>query len=132
MKKSKPKDTVITTVEMELAITKLFNYRRYIIVPNLSWGFVSHECDMFLIKKSGYAVEVEIKRSVSDFRADFKKGHNHKERNNKITEFYYAFPESIYEKCKDSVPEHAGIIVCRRYDTAYRPDRVYACIEKQA
>ena len=41
----------ITTPEMELAIVKLFNFRKHIIIPNISYGFVSHECDLFLIKK---------------------------------------------------------------------------------
>jgi len=32
------------------------------------------ECDFFFCSKSGYAVEVEVKISRSDFKADFKKG----------------------------------------------------------
>jgi len=121
----------IKTIEMEIAIAKRFGIRQHIIVPNLSWGLTGmHECDLFLIKKSGIAIEVEIKLSKSDFLADFKKNHNHKDRFNRISEFYYAFPENIYEKCKDlnMIPEHAGIIICERnidYD-----DSVFARILK--
>ena len=127
MKTTKPKP--ITTTEIEIAIATMFGIRKHIIVPNLSWGFVSHECDLFLIKKSGYVVEVEIKRSKSDFLADFKKDHLHKERNNKINEFYYAFPIDLVDKCRDLVPENAGIIICQR--RSYK-NRVHASIERHA
>ena len=113
--RKKIKERPLTTTEMELAIAKYFGVRQNIIVPNISWGFGMHECDMFIIKKSGIAVEVEIKRSKSDLLADFKKGHNHHDRQNRITELYFAFPESLYESCKDIVPEGAGIITCYRW-----------------
>ena len=35
------------------------------------------ESDFFCITKSGYAIEVEIKISRSDFKADFKKEEKH-------------------------------------------------------
>lgn len=106
---------------MELAIAKYFGIRKHIIVPNISWGFGMHECDLFLIKKTGVAVEVEIKRSKSDLLADFKKRHNHEDRQNRITELYYALPEELYESCKDLIPVNAGIIVCYRY-TNYKKE----------
>ncbi len=114
--KKKNKEKPLTTNEMEVAIAKYFNVRLNIIVPNISWGLAGmHECDMFIIKRSGVAVEVEIKRTKSDFLADFKKGHDHKDKFNRITEFYYAFPLELLDKCIDLVPEHAGIFVCKRY-----------------
>lgn len=116
---------------MELAIAKHFGFRNNIIVPNISWGFGMHECDLFLIKKSGVAVEIEIKRSKSDFLADFKKGHNHKDGQNRITEFYYAFPENLYESCKDLVPENVGIIVCYRYVNYKNENCVSATIKRR-
>jgi hypothetical protein len=112
IKVDKPKP--IKTLEMEVAISMMFGYRTHIIVPNLSWGFLSHEADLFLIKKTGWTIECEIKISKSDFLADFKKKHHHKERSNKVGEFYYAFPDYLYEKCRDLVPEDQGIIVCKR------------------
>lgn len=116
---------------MEVAIANHFGVRQHIIVPNLSWGLIGmHECDLFLIKKSGVAVEVEIKRSKADFLADFKKGHNHDDKQKRITEFYYAFPEEIYEKCKDLdlIPEHAGIITCYRWVDYKKDERISAQI----
>ena len=121
----------IKTNEMEVAISKLFGIRKHIIVPNVSWGLIGmHECDLFLIKSSGVAVEVEIKISRSDFLADFKKGHNHIDKHNRITEFYYAFPKNIYEKCKEEIPEHAGIIICERYVNYKKIDMISAQIKR--
>jgi hypothetical protein len=123
------KDEPINTVEMEIAVSKLFEIRKHIIVPNLSWGFVSHECDLFLIKKSGYAVEVEIKISFSDFMKDFEKKHQHKEKQNKICEFYYAIPYDLQDKCIEHIPDNAGIIICKRNETN---DNVRASIKRKA
>ena len=46
--------------------------------------------------------------SVSDFKADFNKKHNHE---GNIKQFYYAVPYYILDKIKDLVPEQAGILV---------------------
>ena len=103
----------INTAEIELAISRLFDIRRHVIIPNLSYGFHGgHEKDIFAISSSFYGKEVEIKISVSDFRADFKKSHHHESKY--VKEFYYAFPMEIYEKVKDEVPSHAGVIICER------------------
>ena len=110
----------ISTIEIECEIAKYFGIRTNIIVPNISWGLAGmHECDMFIIKKTGFAVEVEIKISKSDLLADFKKGHNHIDRKNRIVEFYYAMPYDLYEKVKDLIPEGAGIITCEWNYNAY-------------
>jgi hypothetical protein len=106
----------ITTIEMELAIANKFGIRTNIIVPNVSWGLSGmHECDVFIIKSSGYCVEVEIKRSKSDLLADFKKTHNHKDRRNRIKEFYYCFPESMLKTFEPLIPKENGIITCKRH-----------------
>jgi len=103
----------ITTIEMEEAIARKFGVRTNIIVPNISWGLRGmHECDLFIIKDSGYCVEIEIKRSKSDLLADFKKGHHHQD--SRIKEFYYALPISLLKSCESLIPKHAGIITCDR------------------
>lgn len=74
-------DTKLTIDEIELAIVNsgIFNKRNDIIVPNVSWGLLNHEADMVVMTKSGYLTEIEIKRSWEDFKADFKKPHEHKD-----------------------------------------------------
>lgn len=50
-------------------------YKGQIVVPNVLLN--SYEADFITITKSDYLIEVEIKISISDFRADFKKKHYH-------------------------------------------------------
>lgn len=129
-KVTKKKERGMTTIEMEDAISRYFGVRTHIIVPNVSWGLPGlHECDMFIIKKSGYAVEVEIKRTKSDLLADFNKPHNHQDK--RIREFYYALPEKLLETCEELIPEDAGIISCYRSQWSNRND-VYATIKRKA
>jgi hypothetical protein len=128
-KKSKPK---ISTEEMEVAIAKYFGIRQHIVVPNVSWGFFNHECDLFFIRKSGYGFEVEIKRTKSDMVADFKKKHGHKDRRNRIVQLYYAFPEELLSKVKDLVPEDCGIITVEYYGDGIKEYRGYARMHRDA
>ena len=115
LKTTKPKPEPIKTIDIEVAISKHFGVRQNIIVPNISWGFQwMHECDMFIVTKAGIATEVEIKITKADLLADFKKGHDHKDRAGRITYFYYAMPETLYEKVKDLIPPEAGILTCER------------------
>jgi len=94
--------------EIELACANRFNYRQNIIVPNISWGAGMNECDLLVIKPNGYMIEIEIKRSVADFKADFKKKHEHNRL--KTREFYYCFPIKLLEKIEKLIPEDCGII----------------------
>lgn len=100
---------------MEVAIAKYFGIRTHIVVPNVSWGFFNHECDLFFIRKSGYGFEVEIKRTKSDMLADFKKKHNHGDRRNRIVQLYYAFPKELLPSVEELVPEDCGIITVEYY-----------------
>ena len=130
-RKRKPVKKLISTVEMEVAIAKYFGVRQNIIVPNISWGFAMHECDLFIVKKSGLTTEVEIKRSKSDLLADFNKRHNHVDRQNRISELYYALPIELYEGCKDLVPENAGILTCEKYHVGHGKWRVSVRTQKE-
>ena len=83
-----------------------------IVVPNVLLG--PYEADFVTITKSDYLIEVEIKISISDFRADFKKKHYHDCP--EVNALYYAIPKELYEKHKEEVDEScdkvgAGIIL---------------------
>lgn len=114
----------MTTPEMEKLIYWYFKENSLIIVPKVSgnnwwldteanpmiWkNIVNHECDMLIVSKNCYLTEVEIKISLSDLKADFKKKHQHKDEN--IKNFYYAFPEEMKEKAIELIPEEAGILI---------------------
>jgi len=126
------KTPMVTTAEMEVAIAKYFGIRKHIIVPNLSWGFFSHECDLFLIRTSGFGFEVEIKRSKSDMLADFTKKHGHRDRGNRIVQLYYAFPEELLPKVEDLVPEECGILTVKKYKSTGYEYRARASMHREA
>ena len=110
------KKNTISYTDIELAIVKRYGIRSHIIVPNCYINFgtsADHECDLIIIKRSGYAEEVEIKMSKSDFKADFKKKHGHIDE--RLQHLYYAMPLEVYEKCKDLIPEYAGVFVIKRF-----------------
>lgn len=114
----------MTTPEMEKLVYWYFQDSSLVIVPKISgnnwwldtesdpiiWkNIVNHECDMLIVSKKCYLTEVEIKISLSDLKADFKKEHQHKDEN--IKNFYYAFPEEMKEKAIELIPEEAGILI---------------------
>ena len=114
-------DTTRTIHEIEADIAQHFGVRENIIVPNVSWGFFkTHEADMVIISKSGYLSEVEIKRSWSDFVADFKKHTNHYE--GKVYKMYYCVPDSLYERVKDYLINEVD---WQKYGFKYSPSGKY-------
>lgn len=104
------KEPKIHSGHMEVAVAKLVGYRRNVIVPNVSWGLgLHHECDMLYLDDKGRFTEVEIKISLSDLRADFKKWHQHK--SNIISRLQYAVPEKLAEHALNIIPKGSGLIV---------------------
>ena len=115
------KSMSLRTSEIECAVVRYFNPRVNLIVPNVSWGFNLHECDLLIITRHGYAYEVEIKISKSDLYRDKYKAHKH--RSERIKRLYFAIPETLLPYISE-IPERAGIIVvnehrqCRRFRKA--------------
>lgn len=101
-------DTKLTVDEIQIALRNsgIWNKRQDIFIPNLSWGMLNYEADLVIITKSGYLTEVEIKRSWADFKADFKKGHEHDDP--RVYHFYYCVPESICERVAEFLQEKYG------------------------
>jgi len=109
------------------------------VLPNTFTGSRGeYEMDLMCIRKSGYVEEVEIKRSVADFRNDFKKTardkligpsryaynmdrgrlYEYRDRNKHemlaaglllANRFSFLIPEEIQDKCE--IPEYAGLYV---------------------
>lgn len=96
-------DTNMTIEEIESALVcypfSPFYCRSHLVVPNVSWGFLNHEADLLVMSKAKLLTEIEIKRSWSDFMADFKKGHDHSHP--LIARFYYAVPSRIGKRVFD-------------------------------
>lgn len=78
--------------------------RENLYVPNVSWGFfVEHEADLVKVSRSGFLTEYEIKRSWSDFVADFKKRSYHSD--DRISEFYYVVPKVMAQAASKFIDE---------------------------
>lgn len=108
------KQPIPSLCQMETAIANLWDVRRHIIVPNISWGMKLHECDLLILTKANYAIEVEIKRSKADLKKDVEKAHAHQSK--RIKELWFAIPEQL-KSCMDLIPEHAGIILVKKRRT---------------
>lgn len=88
-------NTNLSVKQIQLAIynSKIWNTRTDIFIPNVSFGLLEYEADLIIMSNTGYLTEIEIKRSIEDLKADFKKKHTHNDE--KIYRFFYCIPESI-------------------------------------
>lgn len=98
----------MNTKELELAVVSFINPQQHLIVPNVHWGFLIHECDLFVLTKSGYAWEIELKVTKSDLIKDREKKHKHNDK--RIKYLYFAIPDYL-EEYIEYIPKRAGIIV---------------------
>lgn len=96
-----------TAQQIEIAVAKHFGYRQNLIVPNVHWGLnLPYEADLVVLRPSSWAIEVEIKVTASDIKADTRKRRQHD--SNLFRELYFAVPESL--SANTNIPEHAGIL----------------------
>lgn len=99
----------LTTQQMELLLAQYFGTRINVIVPNVSWGLLNHEADLVVLRKSGWAEEVEIKVSKSDLKRDLTKNRGRGHRSSDlISKLWFAVPEAL--ATMPEIPAHAGII----------------------
>ena len=94
--------------------------------PNMKYIALNMRCcwemDFFSLRPSGYSEEIEIKTTLTDFKADKKKGAKHCRylqtfRGRTITElapnrFSFAVPHFLGITPKD-VPDYAGLYIVR-------------------
>ena len=98
------------TLEVELAIMEYYDYRKNIIVPNVSWGIVGlyYECDLVRLSAKNYATEIEIKVSKADLLRDKKKFHNH--GSELFRYLYFAVPSELEAYAISRIPEKSGLL----------------------
>lgn len=105
--KSKTSDaleTKWTVRDIQRAI--VVHTRNHVSIPNVAWGFFgSMECDLVQVNDSNRIHEFEIKRSWSDFMADFKKKRFHDDV--RICRLTFVLPESFAgDRLKKFCAEH--------------------------
>lgn len=100
--------------DIQIALARFFDSRANLVVPNVSWGLMPHECDVVVLTQAGYCIEVEIKISKADLKADLKKEHGHNPRGYdgaNIHKLFFAMPDKMdTAECHALVPAKAGII----------------------
>lgn len=112
-----------TELQRSFVMSYMWSKQRYnFIAPNcyLNWGDFT-EFDLLCIRRSGFIDEVEIKRTVSDFRADFKKRGKYHLKKHELLEagktpanyFWFLMTDELASKVSAEIPDHAGIYVLR-------------------
>lgn len=107
------------TSDIEIAVASHFNWRQNIIVPNVSWGLFGdgREIDLAIVRPSGWLVEVEIKITASDIKADLRKRHwrlNMQQKDKPthwhkyIKQSWFAVPHDVGNQ--ELIPEYCGIL----------------------
>jgi len=134
----------LTTCEIELAVTEWLLERGHASAITHFYPHWWHECDVYSITKAGYGIEVEVKISASDFRAEFKKKRKHECLAAAMKadcpigfaigvprQYYIAVPQNLVSA--DDVPDYAGLLyVYWRKATQVKQKGYEVLIEKGA
>lgn len=104
---------MIPPLTEKLAINALalrFEWYRQLVAPNIH--LCGGEMDVAVLSPAGYLWEIEVKLSLSDWKADQKKRKwiNYGGDRRHVNRFYYAVPKELLEKVPDFVPPEAGLI----------------------
>ncbi len=114
----------------------LFMGKSILAIPCCNW--TGHEADLLVIERNGLRIiDVEIKISRSDLKADIKKDKWWKRRTwsrsklpeptrqraewpPKVWKHYYAMPAEIWkEELMESIPATSGVLLLHRNDAGY-------------
>jgi hypothetical protein len=98
---------------MMLALVRYFDWRVNRVM-NEAW-IDGGRADLVFVSKAGYATEIEIKISLSDWAADRKKDKFKMPRPH-VARFYYAIPDHLLDRVPFWLAEDIGIIVVRDGD----------------
>ncbi len=123
-------DADYTEWDAQLAVAQLFRYRNgNLAFPSCcTFGW---EMDVAILTPAGYLYEVEIKRSLSDWKADESK-HKWQMDRGHVSKFYYAIPPELLEKKPNFVSDDTGIILLTKATGPDQGFRVYADVHKEA
>lgn len=128
----------MTAKDIDNALRSHFSNNSRYMVSNV-YAFDHHykETDFLVVKENGYTLDLEIKVSFSDFKADFKKDKHNILKNGFVVaerdyarkedgvltwykkgehipvfipnKFYFCVPHTLLDKVKDLIPDYAGL-----------------------
>ena len=127
---------------------QVFQGKHLVVVPNCTW--TGDELDLLVVTENLRIIDVEVKISRADFKADFKKdkwyhsldyddwqayrrGELKRERREwprKVWKHYYAVPKEIWKpELITGMPQRSGVILMERRGDK---NRIYAHVERRA
>ena len=68
--------------------------------------------DILAVTKSRHLIEVEVKRTIADFRANAEKRFPDVAIR---SQFYFAVPPDLADRIAAELPDGAGLITCKRH-----------------
>lgn len=94
-----------------------------------------HREDIVYVSTANYLTVCEVKVTLADWKADFKKTKWKKGFSPYIKNFFFVVPEHLIEKMPDETPDHIGIIGIKSYNGndwpyVYRPAKAFKNAEK--
>ena len=107
--------------DIELAVAKHFDWRKFAIIPNISWGMgIQQEGDLWVVNpKTLLVTEIEIKISGADIKLDAKKGVRYGRTGyswhmeGPVRRLFFAVPEELINH--PDLPQRAGLIAIKEY-----------------
>lgn len=91
--------------------TKFCQKKNFLVIPNVSWGFLKYEADMLLVSKAKYCTEIEVKISMADWKQDFDKKKFDRSPDDRIKYQYYAAPTDLARRHTElELPEGWGVL----------------------
>lgn len=118
---------------------QLLNGRSVLVIPNCQW--TGHECDLLVIERGLRVIDVEIKISRADLKADIHKAKwwngrpwrrqaitlrgrelRRREWPEKVWKHYYALPQEIWRpELLESIPATSGVLLLCAQDSPSSP-----------
>lgn len=96
------------------ALARYFDPYQQTVVPNCY--FAGGEMDLLVVSRAGYLIEVEIKLSRADWKADAGKSKWTSAERRFVSRFYYAVPPELCPAAPPAwVPATAGILHLRDF-----------------
>lgn len=92
-----------------MACARKFDWRKNLMMPE--YEIDGGRADLLMVTPSGFACEIEIKITRSDWNADQGKRKFQGARP-QISRFYYAGPMALMEQPPEWLPEDVGLIGC--------------------
>lgn len=108
---SQPKDGL----PLEASALEWLRYHKQCYIVMMERGTIHGRPDVFGVTEEGYCVEIEVKRTVADFKADSEKRHRKEPALHSCNarQLYYMVHPLIVEKVRPLLPAGCGLMTVK-------------------